>query len=198
MEETGYPINVYLIATGIGLSIVIIFILLWRAKVTNRWFKRIAPEPDFTPWQEKLNRKEVHLANCQDAQDKALFILSIYKHAERVLNTGGWYWTLDKDPDEVVYTDNFASIFDVVQGSIITAKQLIDIIHIDDQQRVKDQIKDACLKGSGSSYVIDYRVVRRNDRHDRVRSWGEVIEVNENNVACKMRGCVLLLESDVD
>jgi PAS domain S-box-containing protein len=119
----------------------------------------------------------------------------LIKEGELIAGTGTWAWNLGASPDEVRYSPGFASIFDIKPGEIVSAQYLIDIIHIDDQPRVKAEMAKAIESGEG--YEMEYRVVRRNKREDLVHVWAVPIFITPNGKMIKLIGVTQIIQKDV-
>lgn len=187
--------SAYINTALLTVTIIILVIILVRTKLLSKIVRILLPKPDTTMYDIEISRLKKIVDDCCSKENIYAGELDLYRMTERILNGGGWSWTMTKDPDEVIYTDGFARIFDVVPGQIITAKALMAIVHTDDKERVNYQLTDAF--DNGEDYIIEYRIVRRNDRHDLIRCWGEVVK-NEIGATVKVNGSVILLKQDVD
>lgn len=94
-------------------------------------------------WQQKLNDITGLLNNEQQRQKDFIRHLQIYESSEKMMNYGGWYWDLTTDPDHIIYTKNFANIFDIDVDKSITARDLIAVIHVDDRIKINQALSEA-------------------------------------------------------
>jgi len=180
---------------GITLLILAAINLLWRVGLLSKMVKVISPKPDYQKYESEIDHLKATIDLMREKEKISNSTLDLYRMGENVAGSGAWCWTMSKDPDEVMYTDNFARFFDVVPGQIITAKALMDIVHVDDRETVNTKLKAAFEKGE--EYEIQYRIVRRNDRNDLIKCIGKPIK-NHNGDVVKIQGVVVLLETDVD
>lgn len=181
-------INTILIGVILILLVYILVYILLKTTFVTIWKEKFLPKKvtskdvekriDLLVSSEILLRKEIDL----------------YKKGEVILKSGMWCWDMTKDPDEVSYTDNFAAIFSVSAGQLVTAKSLIEVVHHDDRSIVNNKLKEAF--DNKQPYAIEYRVVRRNGMNDLIVARGEPI-LNLNGKTEKIIGTVTLLESNV-
>lgn len=177
------------------LILIAILVILWHGKIIMEWVKRLLLKDDFRNLETRIDILTRSLETCTKSELQVKQRLEVLEAGEKILNSGSWSWDLTTEPDEVTYSNNFARLFDVIPGQMITARALLDVVHIDDRDAVHAKIKE-CFD-TGEPYQVDYRIVRRNDRNDLVRCWGTPV-MNANGRPIKINGVIQLLKVDVD
>ena len=169
----------------------IILCLIILNRVRKRYFLRLFPRPDL---EQKILALEEKIIDGLRREQKVDNELRVMQKGEQLLRVGSWKWDLTTKPDVVVFSENFARIFHVEFGKPMTAKQLIEIIHIEDREKVNDILFNSFE--SGEPYEIEYRIVMRNERVDIIKAQGEPIQ-NENKKTIGINGVVTLIQRNV-
>lgn len=174
---------------AIALSCVLSAIIIWLNG------KNILAKFNKDPMSKQLEALLEASKKSKENEEAFIKKLELYEHTEHLAKIGGWWWDLTKNPDEVSYTTNFANIFDVIPHQVVTAHTLMKIVHIDDRDKLNVTLSN-CVE-HGIAYDIQYRIVRRNDRNDLIRSVGAPIK-NENGKTISIKGVIFLIQKDVD
>lgn len=168
--------------------IIFLVIAIFRTKVITIWKERSMPKIDVKPYLDKISELEIN----RDELDKELYIMRM---GEKILGHGSWLWDLTVSPDRVYYSENFAVIFSVQVGEILTGEQLMAKIHIADILEVKRVIKEAHM--AGVPYSMDYRIGKLNRRVDSVKVHGEPI-LSESGKTIRAVGTIQYLSTVFD
>ena len=172
----------------------IIYIIVKRDFIIHS-VKKIINRPELKALEAKNDTLMRGLDLCTKHESQLKAQVAMFEFEEELLHTGVWFWDMTTNPDQVMYSDNFAKIFDIAPGQIVDAKFLMDVVHTDDRERVNTLLKSAFE--NHVSYEVEYRVVRRNDRNDLVKCKG-VPELNSNGKVLRIKGTIQLLKQDVD
>lgn len=97
-----------------------------------------------------------HAAKLKYAEDFAL-VQERLKDAQRIASIGNWEW--NADTEELWWSDEFYRLFGMEPNNhSANFDELIERVHIDDRERVKQIVDDAL--NSGNHYETEYRIVR--------------------------------------
>lgn len=187
MSNSSYSI----IMTGVCIALVIYIAI--KTKLISSILAKLFTRDDLKAYTSKISELQSIIGGLQKDNILKEDELVLMRQGEKLLNIGFWSWDMAKD--EVLCSRNFAEIFDTDPDEIIPAKVLMKIVHIDDKEGVNQAIERAFE--TGEPYKIEYRVVRRNDRHDLILATGQPIK-NRNGKVTKIVGTVTLLKTDVD
>jgi PAS domain S-box-containing protein len=99
---------------------------------------------------------------------------------------GTWFWNIQRD--EIRWSEKFRALFGLASNATLTYKEITQVIHPDDRQRLDQSVKNALEQGV--PFDIEYRVVWPDSSEHWIAAKGQAHRSNEGT-AISMQGIVL-------
>jgi PAS domain S-box-containing protein len=116
------------------------------------------------------------LAERADAEDRLA-------EAQEVAHVGSWSW--DIDADRVTWSVELYRLYGIVDGSPITYESFLDVVHPNDQDRMRRAVELALA--DGRPFSLDYRAVAPDGRVCWLHGRGQVV-LDTSGKAVRMLG----------
>jgi PAS domain S-box-containing protein len=118
----------------------------------------------------------------------------LMQRAQHLAHLGNWHWDLKLD--KVSWSDELYSIYGLAKNNYHPSFQgYLSLIHAEDMMRVQSAIQKS-LKNK-SSFEFEERVVRPNMEIRYLKSWGDVIKDEQQNVVGMFGACLDITEQKV-
>ncbi|MBW2541593.1 MAG: PAS domain-containing protein [Deltaproteobacteria bacterium] len=138
-----------------------------------------APNPSELALQaEEFERRNAELAQAvkshREAEAELRRAQTYLDRTQRLARIGSWHWSVTRE-ELIDCSEAYAEIHGVSRSEIgeRIKNQLEDAIHPDDREHVKTACRE--LEKSGSSYEIEYRIIRPDGEIRHVQQFGEKI-----------------------
>ena len=146
--------------------------------------------------QPILSNKKIigALVSFQDVTQQKKNELLIQETQERLnlslegSNLAIWDWNIVSD--DLFMSERWSLLIGGERkDTFLTSHDFIEIIHLEDRERVLSNLMSA-LKNNNEFYSVDFRILQKNNSYIWVHSHGKVIERNSDGQATRMAGTI--------